>query len=55
MELGVDFAFPSTTMMIEQLPDKSIDIQYNTAKETTDKAIEKTVNEFKGNFLETED
>ena len=54
VELGVDFAFPSTTMMIEQLPDKSIDIQYNTAKETTDKAIEKTVNEFKGNFLETE-
>ena len=50
MELGVDFAFPSTTMMIEQLPDKSIDIQYNTAKETTDKAIEKTVNEFKEIF-----
>jgi len=30
-ELGVDFAFPSSTLMIEQFPDKStFDLKYNT-------------------------
>jgi len=30
-KLGVDFAFPSSTIMIEQFPDKSsFDLKYNT-------------------------
>ena len=53
--LGVDFAFPSTTMMIEQTPDKSIDLGYNTSEERSNKVIEKTVQEFKDNLPETED
>jgi len=40
-ELGVDFAFPSTTVMIEQFPEKKgITIPYNVNKERTGKVIE---------------
>jgi len=46
--LGVEFAFPSSTVMIEQFPDKNtIDLKYNTAQSTIDMAIQKTVEEFK--------
>jgi MscS family membrane protein len=52
-ELGVDFAFPSTTMMIEQFPDKtSLAPTYNTSEETIQQAIDKTVQEFKDSFPE---
>lgn len=40
-ELGVDFAFPSTTVMIEQFPEKKgITIPYDINKERTGKVIE---------------
>lgn len=46
-ELGVDFAFPSTTVTIEQFPEKkSLDLDYNTNQENIDVAIEKVVSEF---------
>jgi MscS family membrane protein len=55
-ELGVDFAFPSTTMMIEQFPDKkSLAPHYNTSDEIIQQAIDKTVKEFKDTFPETEE
>lgn len=54
-DLGVDFAFPSTTMMIEQTPDKSIDMGYNTSEDRSDKVIEKTIQEFKDNLPNEED
>jgi MscS family membrane protein len=54
-ELGVDFAFPSTTMMIEQTPDKSIDMGYNTSEERVNKVIDKTVEQFKDNLPNEED
>ncbi|WP_372745169.1 mechanosensitive ion channel family protein [Lutibacter sp.] len=39
--LGVDFAFPSSTLMIEQFPDKkAITMPYNIDKERTSKIIE---------------
>ena len=54
--LGVDFAFPSTTMMIEQFPDKkSLAPVYDESESKIDKAIEKTVQEFKESFPETEE
>jgi MscS family membrane protein len=52
-ELGVDFAFPSTTMMIEQFPEKkSIVSDYNTSEEKIQQAIEKTIKEFTDSFPE---
>jgi MscS family membrane protein len=54
-ELGVDFAFPSTTMMIEQTPDKSIDLAYDVSRDRANKAIEKTVEHFKDNLSNEED
>ena len=54
-DLGVDFAFPSTTMMIEQTPDKSIDMGYNTSEERANKVIDKTVQDFKDNLPNEED
>ena len=51
--LGVDFAFPSTTMMIEQFPEKkSLAPEYNTSEETIQQTIDKTVKEFKDSFPE---
>ena len=41
-ELGVEFAFPSTTIMIEQFPEKKgMTIPYNFDKERTQKIIDK--------------
>jgi MscS family membrane protein len=50
-ELGVEFAFPSTTVTIEQFPEKeSINLKYNLDKERTDAVITKIVSDFnKGN------
>jgi len=51
--LGVDFAFPSTTVMIEQFPDKSTyNMQYNLNKTKIDKTINKVLKEFKEQNLE---
>ena len=49
-ELGVEFAFPSSTIMIEQFPDKnSVDLKYQIDKEKLDNAIEKVVSNFTKN------
>jgi len=50
-ELGVDFAFPSTTVTIEQFPEKQgVSLKYDTNKERTDAAITKILSDFnKGN------
>lgn len=46
--LGVEFAFPSTTVTIEQFPDKgNLLPKYNTDKEKIDASIAKIVEEFK--------
>ena len=53
-EIGVDFAFPSSTVMIEQFPDKSsLSPKYNTNQEDVEASIYKVVEDFKkGNQLE---
>lgn len=46
-ELGVEFAFPSSTVMIEQFPDKNAaDYNYNTDQQRIDSAIQKVVDDF---------
>jgi MscS family membrane protein len=46
-ELGVDFAFPSTTVTIEQFPEKEgVSIKYDIDKERTDKVITKIISDF---------
>ncbi len=46
-ELGVDFAFPSTTVTIEQFPDrKSLEPKYNIDTKRIDLAIKKVVDDF---------
>ena len=46
-ELGVEFAFPSTTVTIEQFPEKkSLDLKYNTSQKKIDASIQKVVSEF---------
>ncbi|MGB0879902.1 MAG: mechanosensitive ion channel family protein [Polaribacter sp.] len=46
-ELGVDFAFPSTTVSIEQFPEKkSIHLKYDTNQERLTASIQKVVDEF---------
>ncbi len=47
-ELGVDFAFPSTTVMIEQFPEKkSVELHYNNDEKRTSDVINKVVSDFK--------
>lgn len=47
-ELGVDFAFPSTTVMIEQFPEKKgIDLKYNTDSARIDAVLKQQVSNFK--------
>jgi MscS family membrane protein len=47
-ELGVEFAFPSTTVTIEQFPDKSnLSPKYNTDKARLESSISKVISEFK--------
>ena len=46
-ELGIDFAFPSTTVTIEQFPEKkSLSLKYNINQAKIDAAILKVVSEF---------
>ncbi len=45
--LGVDFAFPSTTVLIEQFPEKkSVGLNYNTNSENIEAAIAKSIADF---------
>lgn len=47
-ELGVEFAFPSTTVTIEQFPDKSnLSPKYNTDKTQINASITKILTDFK--------
>tara|TARA_R110002074_G_scaffold333516_6_gene503756 strand:+ start:993 stop:2633 length:1641 start_codon:yes stop_codon:yes gene_type:complete len=47
-ELGVDFAFPSTTVMIEQFPEKkSSEPMYNSDEKRINEGVEKIVSDFK--------
>lgn len=47
-ELGVDFAFPSTTVMIEQFPEKKgIDLKYSTDSARIDAVLKQQVSNFK--------
>ena len=49
--LGVEFAFPSQTVMIEQFPDKSsFDLKYDISEERTTKVIQETLGSFKKQF-----
>ena len=48
-ELGVEFAFPSTTVTIEQFPEKkSLSLKYNTDQEIIDATVAKIVADFTG-------
>lgn len=48
--LGVDFAFPSTTVMIEQFPEKKgLDMAYKTNEEDLNKTIKKVIEDFNKN------
>ncbi|MBU3010421.1 mechanosensitive ion channel family protein [Polaribacter vadi] len=47
-ELGVEFAFPSTTVSIEQFPDKSnLSPKYNTDKEKIKNSLDKVLENFR--------
>ena len=47
-ELGVDFAFPSQTVMIEEFPEKkNMSITYNTDKNRIDDVVNNVVKNFK--------
>lgn len=47
-EMGVDFAFPSTTLMIEQFPEKKgLDMKYDTNPDRLEEIIKKATEEFK--------
>ena len=47
-DLGVDFAFPSSTVMIENFPEKKgLSPKYDTTPETMDAVIAKTISDFK--------
>lgn len=51
--LGVEFAFPSSTVMIEQFPDKnSIDLKYNTDQDQISLAISETLSSFSKESIE---
>ena len=54
-ELGVDFAFPSTTVMIEQFPEKkSLELHYNNDEKRINDVINKIVSDFKTIIKEEE-
>ncbi|MFC2109164.1 mechanosensitive ion channel family protein [Bacteroidota bacterium] len=51
--LGVDFAFPSQTVMIEQFPDKkNLDMKYDISEEKMNVAIAKVIEEFENQIKE---
>jgi MscS family membrane protein len=46
-ELGVEFAFPSTSVTIEQFPEKkALDLKYNIDHEKIDATLQKVVSDF---------
>ncbi len=46
-ELGIDFAFPSSTLMVEQFPGKdSISLKYDTNSERMDAVIKNVIDDF---------
>ena len=48
--LGVDFAFPSSSLIIEQFPEKNgLDMKYNTDQKRIDTVIQNTIEEFNKN------
>ncbi|CAA0157573.1 mechanosensitive ion channel family protein [Tenacibaculum maritimum] len=50
--LGVDFAFPSSTIMVEQFPGKTTtNLKYEINQEKIDAAIERTVTNFSKNKM----
>jgi MscS family membrane protein len=49
-ELGVDFAFPSSSLIIEQFPDKNgLDMKYNIDQKRIDQVIKNSVEDFNNN------
>lgn len=55
-ELGVDFAFPSTTVTIENFPEKAgINPKYNTNQEFIDGAVSKIITQFEAENPEEEE
>ncbi len=49
--LGVEFAFPSSTVIIEQFPEKKgADLQYKTDQKIIETAIEDSLNDFKNSI-----
>jgi MscS family membrane protein len=51
LELGVEFAFPSTTVQIEQFPEKkAVDLRYNIDPEKMNLGIAKVLEEFNNNL-----
>ena len=55
-ELGVDFAFPSTTVTIENFPEKvGIKPKYNTNQEFIDGAVSKIITQFEAENPEEEE
>jgi MscS family membrane protein len=55
-ELGVDFAFPSTTVTIENFPEKvGINPKYNTNQEFIDGAVSKIITQFEAENPEEEE
>ena len=45
--LGVDFAFPSSTLMIEQFPEKeTVNLKYNTDQQQLDEIIKNQIEQF---------
>ena len=55
-ELGVDFAFPSTTVTIEQFPEKKgLSLKYDINKDRIDAVISKVVKDFSNeNYSDSE-
>lgn len=52
-ELGVEFAFPSSTVIIEQFPEKKgADMKYNLSEEKIMKAIDKSKEHFKNSLAD---
>ena len=52
-ELGVEFAFPSQTLMMEEFPEKKgVSMEYDTDSTRTDSLINDSVMAFKANFEE---
>ncbi|NVK52965.1 MAG: mechanosensitive ion channel family protein [Flavobacteriaceae bacterium] len=49
--LGVDFAFPSSTVLIEQFPEKNgLDLKYNTNQNRIQEVIDQQIEEFHKNL-----